>query len=58
MRRWQSMLRAVRERLAQLSRVLTEAGGSDEELVFHIRKSELERPLRDQATRAPNSPRP
>jgi hypothetical protein len=52
------MLRAVRERLAQLSRVLTEAGGSDEELVFHIRKSELERPLRDQATRAPNSPRP
>jgi hemerythrin superfamily protein len=53
-----SMLRAVREKLGQFRRVLTEAGGSDEDLIFHIRKSEWERPLRDQATRALDCPRP
>jgi hypothetical protein len=45
------MLRAVREKLGRFGRVLTEAGSSDEDLVFHIRKSEWERPLHDQATR-------
>ena len=34
------MLRAVREKLERLNRVLMEAGSSDEDLVFHIRKSE------------------
>jgi hypothetical protein len=38
------MLRAVREKLGRLNRVLMEAGSSDEDLVFHIRKSEWERP--------------
>jgi hypothetical protein len=52
------MLRAVREKLGQFNRVLTEAGSSDEDLVFHIRKSEWERPLRDQTTPAPHYPRP
>ena len=42
------VLRAVREKLERLNRVLMEAGSSDEDLVFHIRKSEPERPLRDQ----------
>jgi hypothetical protein len=49
--RAKGMLRAARERLARLNRVLAEPGSSDEDLVFHIRKSESERPLRDQATR-------
>ena len=39
-----SILRAVREKLEQFRRVLTEAGGSDEDLIFHIRKSEWKRP--------------
>ena len=33
-----SILRAVREKLEQFRRVLTEAGGSDEDLIFHIRR--------------------
>jgi hypothetical protein len=52
------MLRALREKLGPLNRMLMEAGSSDEDLVFHIRKSELERPLRDQASRTPHGPRP
>jgi hypothetical protein len=56
--RAQAMLRAMRERVARLNRVLMETGSSDEDLVFHIRKSEAERPLPDQATRAPDRPRP
>jgi hypothetical protein len=51
-----AMLRAVREKLGRLNRVLTEAGSSDEDLVFHIRKSEWERPVRDQAARGGSSP--
>ena len=39
-----SILRAVREKLEQIRRVLAEAGGSDEDLIFHIRKSEWKRP--------------
>jgi hypothetical protein len=46
-----SVLRAVREKLGRFQRVLMESGGSDEDLVFHIRRSERERPIRDQATR-------
>jgi hypothetical protein len=38
-----AMLRAMREKLGQLHRVLTETGSSDEDLVFHVRKSERER---------------
>jgi hypothetical protein len=45
------MLRAVREKLGRLNRVLTEAGSSDEDLVFHIRKSEWEHPVPHQAAR-------
>jgi hypothetical protein len=48
--RTMGMLRAMREKLGRFSRVLAEAGSSDEDLVFHIRKSEWERPLREQAT--------
>jgi hypothetical protein len=51
-----AMLRAVREKLGRLNRVLTEAGSSDEDLVFHIRKREWERPLRDQAIRKGGAP--
>jgi hypothetical protein len=39
-----SILRGVREKLERFRRVLTEAGGSDEDLIFHIRKSEWKRP--------------
>jgi hemerythrin superfamily protein len=39
-----SILRAVREKLERFCRVLTEAEGSDEDLIFHIRKSEWKRP--------------
>ena len=52
------MVRAVREKLGRLNRVLMEAGSSDEDLVFHIRKSEWERPLRDQAKQTSEYPRP
>ena len=51
------MLRTVREKLGRLNRVLMEAGSSDEDLVFHIRKSEWERPVCDQATQASDYPR-
>jgi hypothetical protein len=37
-----AMLRAVRESVARLNRALMETGSSDEDLVFHIRKSEAE----------------
>jgi len=37
--------------------MLAEAGSSDEDLVFHIRKSEWERPVCDQATQASDYPR-
>jgi hypothetical protein len=50
------LLRAVREKLGRLNRVLMEEGSSDEDLVFHIRKSEWERPLRDQAIRKGGAP--
>jgi len=43
--RAQGLMRVVREKLARLNRVFTETGSSDEDLVFHIRKSEWERPL-------------
>jgi hypothetical protein len=56
--RGMGMLRAVREKLVRLNCVLTEVGSSDEDLVFHIRKSKSERPHRDQARRAPDYPRP
>ena len=52
------MLRAVREKLGRLNRVLMEAGSSDEDLVFHIRKSESGSFRRDQATQPPDCPRP
>jgi hypothetical protein len=52
------MFRAMREKLARLNRVLAEAGSSDEDLVFRIRKSEWERSIRDQATQASDYPRP
>jgi hypothetical protein len=52
------MLRTVREKLGRLNRVLMEAGSSDEDLVFHIRKSKSERPLRDQASRTTHYARP
>jgi hypothetical protein len=52
------MLRAAREKLGRLKRVLTEAGSSDEDLVFRIYECELERPLRDQAARTTHCPRP
>jgi hypothetical protein len=51
------MLRAVREKLERLNRVLMEAGSSDEDLVFQIYKSESERPLHDPA-RTTHFPRP
>jgi hypothetical protein len=52
--RAQGMLHAVRVGLARLNRVLSEAGSSDEDVIFHIRKSEAERLPPDQAARAPN----
>jgi hypothetical protein len=52
------MLRAMRERLERFNRMLAAAGSSDEDLVFRIRKSEWERPIRDQATQASDYPRP
>ena len=52
------MVRAVREKLGRLNRVLMEAGSSDEDLVFHIRKSEAGSFRRDQATQPPDCPRP
>ena len=51
------ILRAMREKLERLKRMLAEAGSSDEDLVFHIRKSEWERPLHDPA-RTTHFPRP
>ena len=56
--RAQGLLRAVRERLARLNRVLMETGSSDEDLVFRIRKSGPESSRRDQARQAPDCPRP
>jgi hypothetical protein len=53
-----SILRAVREKLERFRRGLTEAGGSDEDLIFHIRKSEWKRPLRGHPTRALDRSRP
>jgi hypothetical protein len=38
--RTKGMLRALRNGLAQLNRLLTEAENSDEDLVFHIRERE------------------
>jgi hypothetical protein len=52
------MLRAVREKLGRLNRVLMEAGSSDEDLVFQIRKSESGSFRRDRATQPPDCPRP
>ena len=52
-----SMLRAVREKLGRLRHLFTEAGGSDEDLIFHIRKSEWDRPLAIKQTRALDRPR-
>ena len=52
------MVRAVREKLGRLNRVLMEAGSSDEDLVFHIRKSDQGSFRRDQATQPPDCPRP
>jgi hypothetical protein len=46
--RTQGMLRAVRDGLARLNHLLLEAGSSDEDLVFHIRKSESDSPVPDQ----------
>lgn len=51
------ILRSMREKLERLKRMLAEAGSSDEDLVFHIRKSEWERPVCDQATPASDYPR-
>src|ERR1700748_1081375 len=44
-----AMLRAARDKLGRWRRVLTEAGSSDEDLVFHIYEFESDQPLRDQA---------
>jgi hypothetical protein len=51
-------LRTVRDRLGRLNRVLMEAGSSDEDLVFHIRKSESGGLRRDQITQTLDRPRP
>jgi hypothetical protein len=51
------ILRAVREKLGRLNRVLREAGSSEEDLVFHIRRSELGSFRRDQATQTTDCPR-
>ena len=49
--RAQDMLRAVRNGLARLNDLLVETGSSDEDLVFHIRNSEADRPLSDRESR-------
>lgn len=53
----QGMWRAMRNGLARLNRLLVEAGGSDEDLVFHVRNSEESRPL-DRRPRTSSPPRP
>jgi hypothetical protein len=45
--RTQGVLRVMRDGLARLNHLLLEAGSSDEDLVFHIRKSESDSPVPD-----------
>jgi hypothetical protein len=45
--RTQGVLRVVRHGLARLNHLLLEAGSSDEDLVFHIRKSDPDSPVPD-----------
>ena len=52
------MVRAVREKLGRLRRVLMEAGSSDQDLVFHIYECDSDPPLRGQAARTTHCPRP
>ena len=43
--RAQSLLRALKEGVGRLNRLLGEAGNSDEDLVFHIRNNSERSPL-------------
>ena len=45
------LLRAVRSGIARLNDLLTETGSSDDDLVFHIRNSDGDRPLSDRESR-------
>jgi len=55
--RAEAVWRAMRNGVAQVKRLLAEAGSSDEDLVFHIRNSEESRPL-DRRPRTCSPPKP